>query len=98
MPSVVFNCDFAPETLSAIGELRELRRGVLKQQMEEIGQTLQSLAEMGAVKPEERLSYQKTILGELRFKLAELEERLKEPDVIHSDELELYLELLAGDS
>ncbi|SME89384.1 hypothetical protein [Pseudobacteriovorax antillogorgiicola] len=96
MATVIFDCDFAPETIHAIGELRRLRKDVLSKQIEEIGSTLESLVGMGALKSSERLSYQKDILAELQCKLSVIDERLAAPETVYSDELELYLELLAN--
>lgn len=96
MPSVVFDCNFEAETLVAINDLRKVRHDVLVKQISDIGETLDSLVKMGALESSERMSYQKQILDELNHKLDTLKERLTTPETIYSDELEMYLDLLAS--
>ena len=95
MSSVVFDCDFDEKTFEAIQELRIVRKSVLSQQIGDINQTLSSLVQMGAISSSERQTHQHLVLDELREKLSLVEERLLTPNVIHSDELELYLNLLS---
>ena len=96
MPSVVFDVEFEPETIAAIDDLRKVRRDVLKTQISEMRETLDSLVSMGALKEFERVAYEEKIKADLSDKLDALEERLKFPETLYADELELYLELLAN--
>ena len=96
MVSVVFDCEFDPETLKAIQDLRKIRRKVLVEQIRDIGGTLESLVQMGALKSSERMSYQKDILADLNAKIEQLDKRIEEESTIFSDELEMYLDLLSN--
>ena len=77
MSSVVFEVDFEPDTIAAIGDLRRVRRDVLKTQITEIHETLNSLISMGALREDERLVYEQRIIEDLGAKLSILEERIK---------------------
>lgn len=96
MASVVFDCEFEPETLLAIQDLRKIRRDVLSKQVEEIGATLESLVGMGAIKSSERLSYQQKVVIDLSDKIKELDQRIENPETVFSDEIEMYLDLLSN--
>ena len=96
MVTVVFDCEFDPETLKAIQDLRKIRKNVLESQIKDISGTLESLVRMGALKSSERMTYQKDIISDLSFKIAELDKRIEEESTIFSDELEMYLDLLSN--
>ncbi|NRA64377.1 MAG: hypothetical protein HRU19_07825 [Pseudobacteriovorax sp.] len=92
---VVFSCDFDPETINSLRDLRVLRRGVLVSQMEEIESTLIHLVDDGSIKSSEKGLYRSQVLGEISHRLEQLEERMKDPSTFYSDEIEMYLDLLA---
>lgn len=95
MASVVFDCDIDVNTVRAIMELRTIRKNVLLKQIEGISQTMKTLEDMGALDVQNRAHQQQAVLGELREKLLVIERRIEQPQLVHSDELELYLDLLS---
>ncbi|HYX39469.1 MAG TPA: hypothetical protein VE954_40740 [Oligoflexus sp.] len=93
MAVVVFECPIDDATLASIQELRLLRIEVLQRQMQHIDKVVETLLEQGTLKAEERGPYREVILAELKEKCEDLQNRL-DSDTVHSDELELYLEVL----
>ena len=94
MAVLLFECSLDPSTMSSIHELRLLRLEVLRRQISEIDGVLDTLLDQGVLLEEERGAYKEVILEELKCKSGELEQRLKSPDTVHLEELELYIDVL----
>ncbi len=94
MAVVVFDCPLDEATMTSIHELRLLRLEVLNRQIKEIDKVLETLLQQGALIEEEKSSYRSLVLEELRSKSSELEQRLKTPETVHMEELELYIDVL----
>lgn len=97
LTSVVFACHFDPETVNSLKDLRLLRRGVLQTQVDEIDNTLAHLISQNVISESEKSNYRQTVLDEIKEKINVLDKRISDADVFFSDEIELYLELLAGE-
>ena len=95
MVSVVFDVDLDNELLENIGSLRALRLEALNKQLSDIDSTLDFLELQGAITGPERMNYRHAVQFEISEKIKMVEERVKDNHTIYSDELELYLELLA---
>lgn len=98
MAVVVFECPIDDETLTSIQELRILRIEVLQRQIQHIDQVVETLMEQGTLREDEREPYREVILAELQEKCEELQGRLDNRETIYSEELELYLDVLAVES
>lgn len=93
MAQVVFEVDLDAGTMANLRELRQQRIQILILQLKELPLTVHRLIKMGAIRSEERDQRADEVQQELVAKMAILQERLRMPDVIFDDELELYLEL-----
>ena len=85
---LVFHEDFHPDTVAAINEMREIRLGSLMQMQENLEKTA---VEIGASGTEVA-----KLKHDIELRIRGLKERLANPNRIFSDELELYMELLAN--
>ncbi|MEY4631730.1 MAG: hypothetical protein RIQ81_1850 [Pseudomonadota bacterium] len=85
---LVFHEDFHPDTVAAINEMREIRLGSLLQMQ---GNLAKTAAAIGASGPEVS-----NLKHDLEQRIISLKDRLANPNRIFSDELELYMELLAN--
>ena len=95
MASVVFDVNLDNELLENIGSLRALRLEALNKQLTEIDSTLDFLELQGALSKEERVTYRYAVQYEIAEKIKMVESRVRDNETVYSDELELYLELLA---
>ncbi len=95
MASVVFDVNLDNELLENIGSLRALRLEALNKQLTEIDSTLDFLELQGALSKEERVTYRHAVQFEIAEKIKLVESRVRDNETVYSDELELYLELLA---
>lgn len=95
MASVVFDVNLDDELLENIGSLRALRLEALNKQLSEIDSTLDFLELQGALTKDERITYRYAVQFEISEKIKLVESRVKDNKTVYSDELELYLELLA---
>ncbi len=95
MASVVFDVNLDNELLENIGSLRALRLEALNRQLTEIDSTLDFLELQGALSKEERVTYRYAVQFEIAEKIKMVESRVRDNETVYSDELELYLELLA---
>lgn len=94
MAEVVFECSLDEATLISLNELRNLRLDVIKRQIHEIDRVVATLINKGVFLWEEREAYRQAILSELQEKFQKIQHRLREPRIIYSDEIELYLSVL----
>ena len=67
----------------------------LNKQLSEIDSTLDFLELQGALTKDERITYRYAVQFEISEKIKLVESRVKDNKTVYSDELELYLELLA---
>ena len=95
MASVVFDVNLDDELLENIGSLRALRLEAFNKQLSEIDSTLDFLELQGALTKDERITYRHAVQFEISEKIKLVESRVKDNKTVYSDELELYLELLA---
>ncbi|MCX6128864.1 MAG: hypothetical protein NTX25_07345 [Proteobacteria bacterium] len=98
MAVVVFECPIDDATFASIQELRVMRIQVLQRQIKCIDEVVDTLFQQGTLEAEERGPYRGVILEELQDKCAELQTRLDSQDMVYSDELELYLEILNAEA
>lgn len=95
MASVVFDVNLDDELLENIGSLRALRLEALNKQLSDIDSTLDFLEKQGALSSKERMTYRHAVQFEISEKIKAVEARVSDSETVYSDELELYLELLA---
>ena len=95
MVNVVFECDLDDGLIENIDNLRTLRLEALKKQLLDIDSTLDFLESQRAISSEDRKKYKLSVEHDLQLKIDITENRISRKDTIYSDELELYLELLA---
>jgi hypothetical protein len=95
MASVVFDVSLDEELLENIGSLRALRLEALNKQLTDIDSTLDFLELQGAITQSERVTYRHAVQFEISEKIKMVESRVRDNETVYSDELELYLELLA---
>lgn len=89
--SVVFEHPFDKATLEQIGNLRNLRLQMAESMLRDLSQTKSALLDRGLitdVKSDE-------LRHELMSRVVMLRQRLKEPEIIYADELDLYIDLLS---
>lgn len=85
---LVFHEDFHPDTVAAINEMREIRLGSLMQMQGNLEKTAATIGASGSEVANLKHDIENRIRG--------LKDRLANPNRIFSDELELYMELLAN--
>ena len=95
MASVVFDVNLDDELIENIASLRALRLEALNRQLTDIDSTLDFLELQGSISHEERLTYRDAVQHEIAEKIKLVEARIRDDDTVYSDEIELYLELLA---
>ena len=95
MASVVFDVNLDDDLLENMGSFRALRLEALNKQLSEIDSTLDFLELQGALTKDERITYRYAVQFEISEKIKLVESRVKDNKTVYSDELELYLELLA---
>ena len=95
MASVVFDVNLDNEVLENINSLRTLRLEALNRQLEDIESTLDFLELQGAISKSDRLKYKEAVAYDISEKIKTVRSRIEKNDTVFSDELELYLELLA---
>ena len=95
LASVVFECPFDEETMKSMQDLRTMRLSIAKTQFANIRQTVDELIKRGLLEEGDRKSYAESLKATLKDKITALEVRSRAHDTIYSDEIEIYLELLA---
>lgn len=96
MAHVVFDADLDSETLKTIQELRLMQRDAVKRQLDNLSETIESLVSLGAIQAAQKASYSTPVRIGLEERLQLIDGRIKSPDTVYSDELELYLDILSS--
>lgn len=93
--SVVFECPFDEETLKSMQDLRIMRLKIAKQQLANVAKTVEEMIARGLLEDGNRKTDTDELRLALKDKVAALEVRQRASDTVYSDEIEIYLELLA---
>lgn len=91
----VFNFPVDETTVDSIQSLRNIRLGLARQMAGSIEKTVDEMIRRGLLHRNERSQHIQTLKSHLAEKIAHLQKRGDDADSIYSDELELYLGLMA---
>lgn len=91
----VFNFPVDETTVDSIQSLRNIRLGLARQMAGSIEKTVDEMIRRGLLHRNERSQHIQTLKSHLAEKIANLQKRGDDADSIYSDELELYLGLMA---
>ena len=90
---IVLEHAFDEETLIHLAELRAVRLEVAKKMLADVEETAHSLKAGGYLEQAADLSTRE-LREELEYRVAMMEERMKNPHTLYEDELSLYVDLL----
>jgi uncharacterized protein YpbB len=94
--SFVIEANLDAQTLEELKTLREIRLGLVKKQLAEAEETIEELVRRELIPADEKLEYLDELKEELAAKITLLSGRAgKSSNMIHFDELELYVDLLS---
>lgn len=87
---------FDEVTLAEINELRQARLTLARNQLASSAATVNELIKRGLLPEGDRKAYELELKYELQLKIADLEDRAAAANIVHFDEIELYVNVVDG--